>query len=92
MKQYAIRTGEVFTIGNDEFVICDLITHRWNTGGQCIESLPDPEVVFRRVANINAMKPVHEQIIMPLSIYKVIGKPKSLTERINETSPYHRKD
>jgi hypothetical protein len=83
MEQHGIKTGTVFTIGGgtDEYVVSDLVTHFWNVNAKRVEALPDPDVVFRSVANINSMKPVHEQIKMPLSLYKTDCKIKPLTTR-----------
>lgn len=83
-EQYGLKSGTVFTIGTaaDEYVICDLITHRWVNSAKRIEVLTDPFVVFRTVANINSWKPVHEQMQMLLSEYQTLCTVHPLISRI----------
>jgi hypothetical protein len=84
MEQYGITNGSVFvfTESGEEYIICDLITHTFDCE-RCISvALTDCQVVFRSVANINEHRPLHQQIMMPLSEFKSKAIVKPIDTRI----------
>lgn len=84
MEQYGIKNGSVFTIyqGDEEYVVCDLVTHEFDDDTESTVPLSNPYVVFRSVKNINEMKPAHERCIMPLTHFTALAIVKPITDRI----------
>lgn len=66
-KHYGIDTGFVFSEGDKDFVVLDIITHRWNSAVKLHEALPEPLVVYRPL--IFSMD-IHERDIMDLNEFK----------------------
>lgn len=66
-KHYDIEPGFVFRQGSKEFLVVDVITHRWNDAAQLHEALPDPLVVYRPLI---FRHDIHERNIMPLTMFR----------------------
>lgn len=66
-KHYGIEPGFVFRQGSKQFLVVDVITHRWNADAKLHEALPDPLVVYRPLIFSHD---IHERNILELSQFK----------------------
>jgi hypothetical protein len=76
-KHYAIETGFLFTEGDRDYIVVDVITHQFDAGKKLHGALPDPLVVYRP---LNFSIDLHERCMMPLSLFaqKYFSQPLTL--------------